>query len=331
MFTVGVRTAFALGICVVGAIPSNAGSNCETIFRLTEKASYQEGCFPPCMCPIMVAAGIRGTFVMGPATAGDVFLSREVLYVNWIVSIGDTEFEIIGSGIYRVSINSEPMIHALDLALTVDGGERQFFFSGFVPLTSNDGTIDIPISINGQYCYDTVIVVNAAPVTDDSILHFRLAADSTYQQGCFDPCDCPLEMPRRLEGALTLVPVLELGTYVEYSVAQARLVALPFDNISEEIKMTGYGTYTLAQGYAGPAHQLDLTLATSGGGVERFDSTFTNTDPTFPADFDIVVDINDQVCFDTVLSIHAKGSGHIVFRDDFECGGLTAWSSSTVQ
>lgn len=42
-----------------------------------------------------------------------------------------------------------------------------------------------------------------------------------------------------------------------------------------------------------------------------------------------MVDINDQVCFDTVLSIHATESEQIVFRDGFECGDHTAWSSAT--
>jgi hypothetical protein len=326
----GVRAALALGTCIICALPADAGTNCKTIYRLTEKASYQEGCFPPCMCPIMMATGIRGTFVMDPDTANNGVKTHDVLYVNWIVTLGDAEFEITGSGIYRINIDTQPWVHALDLALSVDGGETQQFSSGFVPLTANDGSIDIPISINDQYCYDTVIVVNASPVTDDSILHFRLAADSTYQSGCFDPCDCPLGMPRPLHGELTLVPVLEHGTYVEYAVPLARFVVPPLDGAGEGIRFEGFGTYTLVQGFIGPAHHLDLTLRASGGAAERFSSAFANTDPTFPAEFEIVVDINNQICFDTVLSIHAIWSGSIVFRDDFECGDHNAWSSSTV-
>jgi hypothetical protein len=328
-FTARVLTGLALGACIVCTLPSDAGTNCESIYRLTEKATYQEGCFPPCMCPMMVASGIRGTFVMGPATAGDTFFSHEVLYVNWIVTLDDAEFEITGSGTYQISNGPQPWVHALDLNLSVDGGETQHFFSGFVPLTSNDVSINIPISIKGQFCYDTVIVVNASPVTQDSILHYRLAGDSTYQRGCFDPCDCPIEKPRQLHGTFTLVPVLEHGTYVEYAVPWARFFEPPLNNVSEEIRLTGFGTYTLAQGFAGPAHQLDLRLRTSCGEVERFGSALMNTDPSFPAEIDIVVDKNDQICLDTVLSIHAIWSGAMVFRDDFECGDRTAWSSST--
>jgi hypothetical protein len=326
----GVRSAIALGICIIGAFPSEAGSNCETIYRLTEKASYQEGCFPPCMCPIMMASGIRGTFVVGPAIAHGSFFSYEVFNVNWVVTLGDTEYEITGFGTYQVSSGPPPLVQSLDLSLSVDGGQREEFSSGLVPLITVDPSIDIQVSINDLYCYDTVIVVNAAPLSDDSLLQFRFDADSTYQKGCFDPCDCPLEMPRQLDGYLTLVPVLEYGTYVEYSVAQAYMVALPVDGANDEIELNGFGTYTLAQGFAGPAHHLALILQANDGTAERFSSTFENTDPTFPASFDIVVDINDQVCSDTVLSINATGLGQIVFRDDFECGDHAAWSSATV-
>ena len=32
------------------------------IFRLTPQSEYQHGCFPPCLCPIWVQSGVRGTF-----------------------------------------------------------------------------------------------------------------------------------------------------------------------------------------------------------------------------------------------------------------------------
>ena len=103
----------------------------------------------------------------------------------------------------------------------------------------------------------------------------------------------------------------------------------PLDGASEGIRFEGFGTYTLVQGFIGPAHQLDLRLWTGSGTEERFSSTFANTFPSFPAEFEIVVDINNQICFDTVLSIDSIWSGSIVFRDDFECGDYNAWSSST--
>ena len=102
-------------MCVAFALPAGAGTQCSSIYRLTEKASYQEGCYPPCYCPLMMASGIRGTFVLGPGTANGEFIDHEVLSAYWIVTLGDTEFAITGAGTYRVSSGPLPIVHALDI------------------------------------------------------------------------------------------------------------------------------------------------------------------------------------------------------------------------
>ncbi len=90
--------------------------------------------------------------------------------------------------------------------------------------------------------------------------------------------------------------------------------------------LIGFGLYTLIQGFAGPAHVLDLKLSTDGGEVEYFDNHLFNTDPTFPDEFSVVIDTDDQICFDAVLSLRAIWSGPLVFLDDFECGDPSDWS-----
>ena len=37
-----------------------------TIYRLNEVGSFQQGCFPPCLCPIQRAGDLSGTFVLAP-------------------------------------------------------------------------------------------------------------------------------------------------------------------------------------------------------------------------------------------------------------------------
>ena len=157
------------------------------------------------------------------------------------------------------------------------------FSSGWLPLESDDGSISIPISINGQACRDTLIVVDASPIPPDAVLEYRLADDSSYLHGCFDPCDCPLEEPRPLGGTLSLVEILNHGTYVEYAVPKAAFVAPAVDPAGNEVILNGFGLYTLIQGFAGPAHILDLRLRSNDGPVEEFSSELFNTDPTFPA------------------------------------------------
>jgi len=315
---------FGAGLAIATA--SGAGNDCETIYRLTETATYQEGCFPPCMCPTREAIRFRGTFVMGPATIDNSVLFHDVVNLAWYVTIDSTEIEITGSGVYRLSNDQEPHVHALDLDLSIDGREPQHFFSGFVPVTSNEGAIDIQISINGQTCQDTVIVVNASPVAPESVLHYRLATDSTYQTGCFGTCECALQEPRPVDGTLILVKILDHGTYEEYAVPRADFVVKPLAPGEEKINLTGFGLYTLIQGFAGPAHVLSLRLSTDGGEVDLFDNQLFNTDPSFPAEFSVVIDTDDQICFDTVLSLHAIWSGPLIFQDDFECGDSSSWS-----
>lgn len=322
------RRFLIFGACLAIATAAGAGTDCETVYRLTEAATYEEGCFPPCECPTVEAARFRGTFILGPASVGNGVNSHDVQNVAWFLSIDNAEIEVFGSGLYRITTGPPPVVHALDLDLSIDGSEPQHFFSGFVPVTSNEGAIDIPISLNGQTCQDTVIVVNASSVAPESVLHYQLATDSTYQTGCFGACECPLQEPRPLDGTLFLVKILDHGTYEEFAVPSAALVAKPLGPTDEEITLSGFGLYTLIQGFAGPAHVLDLRVSTDGGEVELFDNQLSNTDPTFPAEFSIVIDTDDQICFDTVLSLHSIWSGPLIFQDDFECGDTSSWWSA---
>jgi len=324
-----VSRTLMIGTCLAAAAVSGADNGCETVYRLNEAASYQEGCYPPCMCPVAEATRFRGTFILGPATVFGGVTSHEVKNIVWYLTIDAEEVEVSGSGSYRVMPGANPPTHALDLDLSIGGGEPQHFFSGFLPVASNDGLIDIPVSINGQTCQDTVIVVNASPVAPKDILRYHLASDSTYQTGCFDLCECVLHPPRPLEGTLSLVKILDHGTYEEYAVPRAEFVAHPVEPPEDAVNLAGFGLYTLIQGFAGPAHVLDLKLSTNGGEFERFDNQLFNTDPTFPSEFTVEIDTDDQICFDTVLKIHAIWDGPVVFVSDFECGSTSGWSFVT--
>ncbi len=313
----------------VAAVPalSTAGATCETLYALTDDASYVEGCFPPCECLLVEATRFRGTFTLGPETIDCAIISQKVTSLYWIATLGAAEVEITGSGVYRRTSGPSPPAHALDLDLVVDGGAPQIFSSGWLPLAADDHSITIPISINGQACRDTLIVVDASPIPPEAVLEYRLADDSSYLHGCFDPCDCLLEEPRRLRGTLSLVEILNHGTYVEYAVPNAAFVAPAVGPGDNEVTLNGFGLYTLIQGFAGPAHVLDLRLRSNDGPVEEFSNELFNTDPTFPQEFAVVVDKNDHICLDTVLSLHAIRSGPIVFRDGFESGSTSDWST----
>src|SRR5439155_26614687 len=71
-------------------------------YRLDSRATFQKGCFAPCMCPVMMQGPLRGTFRLTPTgTSGD-YSTWDVTDVNWKAFVaGGSELRITGSGTYR--------------------------------------------------------------------------------------------------------------------------------------------------------------------------------------------------------------------------------------
>lgn len=286
------------------ADPGNAGGK---ILRLDERASFQHGCFDPCLCPLGPVLPVRGVFVLGPAVIGDVVNFHEITDVYWRAGDGDQALHTItGSGSYRITNFGDERRHALDLQLSVDGAPAQAFFSDFVPIDGGASFFDIPVSVNGVYCLDTLIRVSARPVPPIEVTRYALRRGSTYQQGCFDPCDCLLEPRRPLRGRFDLIPLGDAGTYREFAIARARFFAPGgADTADALLRLTGAGHYLLIQGFAGPAHAMELELGLDGGPPERFDQELSNTAATFPS-IRIQLDTSELVCFDRVLRLRAE-------------------------
>ncbi len=284
-----------------------------TVYRLTEAAAFQEGCFDPCLCPIGGELPVRGTLLVAPPVPGDVVDFFEVTEVNWVVgNPGETTHRITGGGSYRVTNYGGDVLQALDLDLSIDGGESQFFFSDFVPLVDNAPVIDVTVSMNGLYCYDIAIRVSAAPVAAREILDYGLIGGSTYQQGCFDPCDCILELPVPMRGRFDLVELYDAGTWTEYAVIRA-LFGVRGSGAADAMLNTyqGAGRYIMIQGFAGPLQAMELALTTPAGGSLEFDSGLRTVDVPFP-DIDIVLSMNDMVCFDRILTLRARRPAHVM-------------------
>ena len=83
------------------ADPLGAGGG--AIYVMSPTAMYQEGCFPPCMCPIMIEQPVTGTFKLVYAGASNTSLeSYAVEDVNWTVPFFNPEPRITGSGKYTI-------------------------------------------------------------------------------------------------------------------------------------------------------------------------------------------------------------------------------------
>src|SRR5204863_473759 len=117
----------------------------------------------PCLCPIMIAVPVKGTFVLTPTGFDGLFNTYAVSDVNWLVSIGGTNAIVTGSGTYKFG-GEFALQQQLSLDLQVGGDKAHLFDRGLVPGGGNFPRIDILTSISGAVCFDTVIDIHAAPV-----------------------------------------------------------------------------------------------------------------------------------------------------------------------
>src|SRR5436190_9572177 len=85
---------------VAGSTPASAQTS--TLYRLNKDSTFQQGCFPPCLCPIMMAVPVKGTFVLTPTGFDGLFNTYAVTDVNWLVSIGGSNITVTGSGTYKI-------------------------------------------------------------------------------------------------------------------------------------------------------------------------------------------------------------------------------------
>ena len=272
------------------------------VYRLTEEATYQQGCFDPCDCPPGPILPIQGTLNISFIAIGDVFNFYEVRDVNWTVLGEDGPIRITGSGTYAVG-GPGVDLRWMELDLVVGDEPVTVFFSDTAQGPNNLAHIDITISINGIYCEDTVIQVKADPVPPDELVRYRLRDETTFQEGCWDPCDCPLGPLQSVVGGFTLVQLSDNPLFAEYAVVNFHLWARPEHKVVEGRAISGFGMYTTG-GEVAPMHRLGLDLVVAGDPRTHFDSDMVIGGGEFPT-IEILVSINGMFCWDRVLDLVA--------------------------
>ncbi|MFQ5591860.1 MAG: Kazal-type serine protease inhibitor family protein [Phycisphaerae bacterium] len=299
----GVAAACILsGSSTALADPLGAGSG--TVYRLNPESSYQHGCFPPCLCPILVQAGMRGTLTLAYDGFNEGVYAYTVTDVNWTVPFSNTSLRVLGSGRYEIgSPGPLPVVqHRMQLDLQVGEEPVEHFDSGWV-VQEQASDIAITVSINGMYCWDTAFTINASPVPDTDIVAYALVPGSTFQRGCYDPCDCPLGPELLLTGTFALVTLEQNPFSTEYAVVDVDWL-VSGNSIGESFPIAGVGTYHV-QGEFAVQHRMSLDLVVASEERAHFDSGLVVGGEQFPA-IDIVVSVNGMVCLDTVLHIVAQ-------------------------
>ena len=292
----------ALSAGVAAAQTTTAGD--PVIYRLDKGSTYQYGCFAPCACPLLEEVPARGTFVLAPAGSDPLFTYYKVSDVNWMVSLGDREIRITGSGTYKIG-GEFALQQQLELDLKVGDEEVQHFDSGLVTGPAPFPAIDVTVSIHGQYCFDTVIHVNATPVPRDQIRPYRLLSESTFQRGCFGPCLCAVGEKEPIRGTFALVPLQQNSLFTELAVVDVTwLVTSATATTATGIPVRGYGIYRFG-GEVAAEQRLTLDLTVGEEPLTRFDSGRIPGGQDFPR-IDALISVNGGVCFDTLIDVHAR-------------------------
>ena len=173
------RAAAAICILATFSLASSA-----VPYVLTAGSNYEEGCFAPCECPMLINAPLFGTFQMDLIGPGDVFDFYSVADVRWFTSNATVTRRITGSGTYKIGELSTQQ--EMDLDLSIDQNVPQHFSSGLVNENVRFPDLAIQISKNGVFCQDTVMDLKARPTPHLAVEPNRLVWDSGLEIPGYD-------------------------------------------------------------------------------------------------------------------------------------------------
>jgi hypothetical protein len=125
-------------------------------------SEFLSGCFAPCMCPVQFEGPLSGTFSFRESHRDPLFTYYDVLGVSWKYYDSGRVVAITGSGSYRRG-GEVAETEQLSLDLSFAGGEVQHFDSGLSPAGAPFPEISTRISLHGEFCHDSVLVVDAKP------------------------------------------------------------------------------------------------------------------------------------------------------------------------
>jgi len=154
-----------LSLALLGAAGPRGCPRGAALYALQPESSFTRGCFDPCMCPLMTTQPLVGLFglVEIPGEEAAPFREFAVTFVQWRVKLGGEEVPIAGGGRYRVG-GEFALTQQLELDLRIGSAPEQHFDSGLVVGGAEFPKLDVQISVNGGFCFDTVIDVVATPL-----------------------------------------------------------------------------------------------------------------------------------------------------------------------
>jgi len=298
-----VGVGIVLGVLCSAPSLAQTPDTASRIYKLAKSSTFQKGCFPPCLCPVVQNGTEQGTFVLTADGFDGLFDKYVITEVNWNVTTPNGDLRVTGSGTYRVG-GEFAVQQQLSLDLKVGDDSVQHFDSGLVAGGGDFPRIVITISIHGQVCFDTVFSLDASPVPPSDIHAYRLLNESTFQQGCTGPCACASGAPQRLRGTFSLVELDRDPLFTRYAVARANWRAGGDNGTgSSGLPVTGSGFYRIG-GEVAIEQQMSLELKVGSQFPANFDSGLVPGGGAFPR-IDIDVTSTEGNCVTTAIDLHA--------------------------
>jgi hypothetical protein len=127
---------------------------------------------------------------------------------------------------------------------------------------------------------------------------YRLAPESAFEEGCFDPCLCPVHFTEGLIGTMRLAPGAPDPAYAVFEVREVNWFVPGL-----EYWVTGAGTYRI--GGQPLMQRLDLDLLVGDRSVQHYDSGLVLAGGGL-AEIAVTITMNNMVCHDTVFHLVAK-------------------------
>lgn len=150
----------------------------------------------------------------------------------------------------------------------------------------------------------------SAQVLDKPTL-YRLERASSFQRGCFAPCDCPMMMSVPVTGTFRLELISVGNVFDFYQVDALRLkVHLPG---GDTLTITGSGTYAVST--LADLQRAELTLVVGSEPPTLYHSDDVSGGAGFPR-ISVPVSIHGMFCFDTVIDIRARPARRLFVASD---------------
>lgn len=156
-------------------------------------------------------------------------------------------------------------------------------------------------------------LVIAQPEPDPPV-RYVLTAEALYEEGCFDPCMCPIFMAPALYGAFLLD---EIEPATRYALSAIAWEIPMFDGAKRYV--VGGGSLTIDP--SAGSQRLVLELSIDGGPVHRYDSGEIEPTAKWP-EIDLAVSRNGMFCYDWAFYVRAEPATTIGVAESTRWGAL---------